>query len=135
MKKLLIYFVFTVLLSCSTEDNSQNFHFDFLPIQEVELPQSFTYGETYTVNVWYHRPTSCYAFDGVYFNNELNIKTVAIQTQVFEYDNCEDISDDLLTMASFNITISEHENYIFKFWNGVNEFGEDIYLEYDIPVN
>ena len=55
MKKL----IFTCLIllsymSCSLEnDDFVNYNFEFIPIEEVEIPSSFIIGETYQIKMIY----------------------------------------------------------------------------------
>ena len=47
--------------------------------------------------------------------------------------NCQDLTNEFAE-TSFDITIEEYEPYVFKFWQGTNDEGEDVFLEYEIMV-
>ena len=50
---ILILFI-SVLTSCSIEnDDSATFSLEVLPIESVEVPEQFIYGETYEIGVTY----------------------------------------------------------------------------------
>lgn len=136
MKKflLMLLLVGVVFSSCNSDEPKDRFQLALLPVQEVVIPDSFELGETYSIKMKYHRPTSCHAFNGVYFDKKLNVRTVAVQTMVFEYDNCIPVAEGELVEASFDFYVTNNGSYFFKFWNGRLN-GEDVFLEYEIPVN
>lgn len=134
MRKIFILsIVAAVLFSCSLDDDSANFSFEILPIEEVDIPEEFTLGEVYPITVTYERPTNCHSFRDFYYLKENNERTVAIISTVFEQDNCEDLTDASLT-ATFNFQVTSNGSYIFKFWQGQDENEEDIFLEIEVPV-
>ena len=134
MKKILaIVSLFFVLISCSVEDDTPNFYSVVLPVTEVEVPQEFVIGETYPIKVWYQRPSTCHAFNGFYYDKYLNERTVAVQNIVTEAGNCQSLEDELVE-ASFDFYVTSNGSYIFKFWQGVDDNGEDIFLEIEVPV-
>jgi len=134
MKKILaIVSLFFVLTSCSIEDDAPNFHSVILPIVEVEVPQEFVIGETYPIKVWYQRPSTCHAFNGFYYDKYLNERTVAVQNIVTEAGNCQSLEDEIVEV-SFDFYVTSNGSYIFKFWQGVDDNGEDIFLEIEVPV-
>ena len=134
MKKILaIVSLFFVLISCSVEDDTPNFYSVVLPIIEVEVPQEFVIGETYPIKVWYQRPSTCHAFNGFYYDKYLNERTVAVQNIVTEAGNCQSLEDEIVEV-SFDFYVTSNGSYIFKFWQGVDDNGEDIFLEIEVPV-
>ena len=40
-----------------------------------------------------------------------------------------------LIEQTLNFYVKNNGSYIFKFWQGKNDAGEDVFLEYEIPVN
>ena len=43
--------------------------------------------------------------------------------------------NEYLVEETFNFTVTNTGNYVFKFWTGVDSDGNNTFLEYDIPVN
>ncbi|UOX35126.1 hypothetical protein LXD69_06330 [Flavobacterium sediminilitoris] len=125
--------LFLILNSCSV-DEGERYHLDFLPIEEVDMPDSFQRGEIYNIKVKYKRPTTCYAYNGIYFDRELNTRTFAIQAVVYEKNDCQNIVDPILLEAAFNFEVLNSGSYIFKFWQGKDDGGEDVFYEVEIPV-
>ncbi len=132
MKKILFTLLFFGLISCSLEDDAPTFHLEYLKAESVTIPESFVLGETYEIKVAYKRPTSCHSFHGFYYDKNLNIRTVAVQCIVAE-KNCNDLVDDIQE-ETLNFYVTNNGTYIFKFWQGLDENGEDVFLEYEIPV-
>lgn len=134
MKKLIaLSLALFLFASCSFDDDSSNFSFEILPIESVDIPDEFTLGQTYPITVSYFRPTSCHAFKEFYYLKENNERTVAAINYVFERNNCEDLSDELVE-ATFNFIVTSNGSYIFKFWQGEDANGEDQYLIKEVPV-
>ena len=124
---------FIVLNSCSPKDNSERYHFQLIPIEEVEIPDSFTLDETYVIKLKYYRPTSCHVKDGIYYEKDLNIRTVAVQNVVFERSDCLPINNQLVE-ESFEFHVTSNGSYIFKFYQGKDSNGESIFHEVEVPV-
>lgn len=133
MKKLvLLVSILFIFNSCEPEGN--NFFVDVLPIESVEIPAEFELGETYQITMRYFRPTNCHSAYGIYYEKELNIRTCAVRNLVEDRGNCAPIQN-ILIEETFNFHVTNTGNYVFKFWNGKDSDGNNIFLEFDIPVN
>ena len=141
MKKLLFIGLFAMVFSsCSLDDSpiGQDFYFELLPIEEVIMPDSFSEGNYYTIEYSYYRPSSCHSFNELYYLAEGDYRTVAvINTVLEETDNiiCEPLEDELEWRTFTFQCTKDYGVYVFQFWQGQNEDGEDIYLVAEIPVN
>ena len=83
MKKLvLLLSLLFAFNSCSTDDGD-NFRFELLPVESVEIPNEFTLGETYEITIRYYRPSTCHAFNSFYYEKNLNTRTIAVESIVF----------------------------------------------------
>lgn len=135
MKKLIALTLFlSLLVSCSIDDDNQvNYGFEVLPVESVDMPEAFVFGETYPINVSYFRPSSCHFFNEFYYVKDVNQRTVAPITVVYDYDNCETLKEDLV-VSSFNFVVTSKEPYVFKFWQGEDDNGNDVYLTIEVPV-
>ena len=128
-----------VFSSCSEDDpfSGQGFHFEILPINEVLMPESFTHGEFYQIDYSYYRPSTCYAFNELYYLVEGDYRTVAVINTVLEETNdiiCEPLEDELEWRTLFFECKKNFGSYIFKFWQGQDDNGEDVYLIMEVPV-
>ena len=134
MKKLALFFIAILILNgCNVEDDSPKFHYEILPIESYTVPQSFVLGQTYPIKVKYKKGTNCNQFQGFYYEKNLNVRTIAVQTAVSENSNC--LADTTRVEVSFNFNVTSNGSYIFKFFKGVDEAGNDLFHEVEIPVN
>jgi len=134
MKKLLIFLIAVITLSCSVnDDNTPRTYQELLPIESVILPEVFEFGQTYEITLNYIKPTNCHTFNDVYYSKYLNERIVAIISTVY-VDNVDCTSIEAEAEASFNFQAIEPGSYIFKFWQGQNEYGDDTYLIFEVPV-
>ncbi|MGV3697655.1 hypothetical protein [Flavobacterium sp.] len=136
MKKIASFLVILFLLNACSPDDGINYHLELRPIESVDIPTEFTLGETYEITVHYTKPTSCYYFNNLYYEKNLNVRTIAVETAVEQRDNCNDLTGTPSEDAeyTFNFYVTSNGSYIFKFYQGKNENGENIFLEYEVPV-
>lgn len=135
MKKLFLLFAVSLLFaSCSIEnDDSNDFYYEILPIESVDIPEEFTLGETYEMHVSYFRPSGCHLFNDFYYSSELNQRTVAVINTVYPNHTCETLEDELVEV-SFNFMVTSNGTYVFRFWQGEDENGNDTYYIVEVPV-
>ncbi len=83
MKKLIALTLLLVsMASCSTDNDSNNYTYEVLPIASYTVPTEFKLGETYTITLKYQKPTACHYYQGIYYDKNLNVRTIGIQTVV-----------------------------------------------------
>ncbi|MEZ4801630.1 MAG: hypothetical protein R2797_02575 [Gelidibacter sp.] len=135
MKRLfLLCITMLSLASCSVDNDSSNdFYTEILPIESVDIPAEFTLGETYQINVSYYRPSGCHFFYDFYYSSELNERTVAIINTVYPNRDCQTFDNELVEV-SFNFMVTSNGTYVFKFWQGEDENGNDTYYIVEVPV-
>ncbi|MGE5943796.1 MAG: hypothetical protein ACM31G_05595 [Flavobacteriales bacterium] len=119
--------------SCSLDNDRDDFNLEILPIESVDIPDSFTIGETYPITVTYLRPSTCHLFREFYYDKENNVRTVAVIDYKFLKSDCEDLENELVE-ATFNFHVTSNGSYIFKFWQGEDDNGENQYLIIEVPV-
>ena len=132
MKKLLTALTMLIVLSCSLDDQEQNMHLETLPIDSASMPEYFQEGQTYHIDLNYTKPTTCHSFYDLYYVKDGNTRTVAVINSVLDNTSCETV--DLEMEKSFNFVVNNSETYVFKFWQGEDDEGNDIYLTMEIPV-
>jgi len=133
MRKIIFILLPFILFSCSLEDNSLDTYFELVPVESAVVPDEFVLGNLHLITLTYIRQTTCHAFNDIYFVADSNERTVAITNIVYDSNgNCEEISDELET--SFNFRATELGSYIFKFWKGKDDDGEDLYMTVEVPV-
>ncbi|HEY5688958.1 MAG TPA: hypothetical protein VIS27_11700 [Yeosuana sp.] len=133
MKRLIIITLSLILFASCSNDDSLEYSLEILPVETVNIPESFTLGEIYPITVSYLRPSTCHSFKEFYYIKNLNERTVAVINYNVQDNNCETLSDELVE-ATFNFIVTSNGSYIFKFWQGVDENDEDQYLIIEVPV-
>jgi hypothetical protein len=134
MKKLVLLSLFLILVgSCSLDDKTTDYNLEILPVESVDIPESFTLGETYPITVSYLKPSTCHIFKEFYYLKNNNERTVAVINYDYIDNNCTDLQDELVE-ATFNFIVTSNGSYIFKFWQGVDENDVDQYLTIEVPV-
>jgi hypothetical protein len=134
MKKIALFIVLiTSFIGCSINNDNTSYTYDVLPIDSYVVPTSFTLGQTYEIKLKYQNPSSCHIFQGIYYDKNLNTRTIAIQTAVKNNQTC---STEIppLSEVSFNFEVTSNGSYIFKFYKGKDANGEDIFEDVEIPV-
>ena len=133
MKKALILLAGLILFSCNSSDDSLYNYQDPMLIELVDLPEEFVLNEEYEITITYLKPTTCHVFNDILYQEDNNISTVIVIGTVFQNNgNCTDLNTE--SQASFNFTANNIGSYIFKFWKGLDDNGEDIYLIVEVPV-
>ena len=131
MKKLTLIIFTIILASCSVDD--PNYQFKLLTIKEATVPQSFKFGEVDTVKVVYDLPNSCHEFHSVYYQYQDTTRIIAIRALEILDENCAQATIE--KELKIPVRISQKEDYLFKFWKGKDNNGEDIFEEKAVPVN
>jgi hypothetical protein len=133
MKKIFLFvFASALFLSCSNNDKF-NFEYSFIPIDEITAPTSFTYGEVDTLKIKYSLPNGCYYFNDVYYEYKDSTRIVAVRALRELNTNCT----EALITEEYNLLVkaSQEEDYVFKFWKGTDNNGDNIFEEVVVPVN
>lgn len=132
---------FFIITSCSIDggEPQSNFHVEFIPTIDVEMPEFVTPGYTYAIKLYYQRPTDCYVFDGFYYDIDAanNARVVAIQANVFEESDCVAITSNLPEVATLNFECPVEytgTSYTFKFYKGIDAAGNQQFLEVEVPI-
>lgn len=118
-------------ISCSDDDDDE-YHFEYVPVLSADVPEEFEFGKTYQLRVQYELPNSCYyyySFDYIYDGASRIIAPIAL---VNDTDVCEEVTSEGEFILF--VTASQSEPYLFQFWQGEDEDGEPIYLEIEVPV-
>jgi len=134
MKKIsLLLLGLLIFTSCLNHDDSPNYGYKFLTIDEAITPDSLTFGEKDTITVKYTLPNDCYSFDQIYYEIQDTTRIVAVTAMVFLDMDC--LEEPVQEEQNFVVTASQTEDYIFKFFKGKDSDGENIFEEVIVPVN
>ncbi|WP_127136117.1 hypothetical protein [Flagellimonas oceanensis] len=139
MKKVLMPFILIVacswFTSCEVDDDSPNFYFTALTTVEVDMPESFEYGETYDIEVTYLRPNNCTFFEGfdVTDTAETGRDVVVIGSVLTDEDRaCTEAVEEVVANLRFKVIYKD--DYTFRFYAGNDADDNATYLEYTVPL-
>ncbi len=91
-------------------------------------------GNTYEIKLKYTRPTACHFYQGIYYDKNLNVRTIGIQVATKRDQNCTQ-TVPAQSETSFNFYVTNTGSYIFKFYKGEDAAGKDIFEEVEVPVS
>ena len=137
MKKITIFALIILsscLASCSLDDDDINFSFEQIPIEEVDIPDEFIRGETHEISTFYFRPSDCHSFSGFNLTRNSNEILLAVQNVVVNDRPCQDLEETQLIEESFDFLAGAEDSYIFRFWQGIDDQGENLFLVIEVPV-
>lgn len=136
MKKIIVLFIsFACFFSCSIDDEDNlNYKLEFVGIETVDIPEEFVLGEVHEISMTYFRPSSCHVFYDFFYEIDGNERTVAVVNIVPEGESCAIESEDEQEVA-LNFQVNSAEPYIFRFYQGEDEDGEDVYQIVEVPVS
>ncbi|WP_128755199.1 hypothetical protein [Aquimarina sediminis] len=133
IKIILVFFLVAIFTGCMDDDET-NFFYELVKVEEATLPDQFNRGETHTITVSYFRPTNCHSFSGFDYNRLGNERTVSVVNLVVEQGNCTDLETTDLVEVSFDFFVGQEDSYVFRFWQGKNENGDNQFLIVEVPV-
>ena len=139
MKRLHLLLLVALLAmgSCSLDDDRVNFHYVPLEITSVNIPDTFEFGQVYTIDVNILRPDDCTLTDQFdvkrSFTDTTQVRTVAAIGIILDKEECAPVNDEIQDSFQFEVVYSEP--YIFKFYTGDDESGNPEFIEIEVPVN
>lgn len=137
MKKIffrLLFFTTLLLVNSCTNDDAPNFHFVPLQIVSAELPEFFSLNQTYQIRVTYTKPDTCTSFSGFDVTpKDVTVRNVVvIGTTRTDQETCDETPIE--GVATFGFVVNHFQTYVFRFWQGEDENGEQQYFEVEVPV-
>ncbi|MEQ6124510.1 hypothetical protein AAON49_09935 [Pseudotenacibaculum sp. MALMAid0570] len=132
MKKIILAFAFLSFVSCNI-DNTDDFQTHLIAIDEAVTPSSLTFGTTVQITVKYTLPNGCYRFYELFYNPQGNTRTVAVRA--LQDLNAVCTQATIEEEYTFPLTVTQTQDYVFRFWKGTDNDGQDIFEEVIIPVN
>ncbi|QOD62488.1 hypothetical protein H9I45_11250 [Polaribacter haliotis] len=133
MKKIALLLITIVVFTSCLKDDTPNYTFEYVAIDEAITPASFTFGEKDTIFLKYTFKNACYNFDNVYYEYQDTARVVAIKAFVDLDATCTDVAIE--KEHKFIVTATQRQDYLFKFFKGKDSDGENIFEEIVVPVN
>ena len=119
-------------ISCN-DDNDHDYFLEYVRVTDADVPDEFILGQTYRLNVTVELPSSCYYFYGQYdYFYEGTSRLIYPIAHVHDGEPCTlNIRE---TVFSIPVQALQSEPYIFKFYQGQDDNGQDIFLTVEVPV-
>ena len=137
MKRFIpLFLVAFLILGCSDDDNNYNdhdFYLEYVSVLSADVPDEFIFGYTYRLNLTIELPNRCYYYYNQYdYFYEVTSRLISPIGHVAEGVPCT----PNITETTFSILVQalQSEPYIFKFYQGVDADGEDMFLTIEVPV-
>ncbi len=119
--------------SCSDDDDHHDYHLEYVSVISADLPDEFIYGRTYRINVTIELPNSCY-----FFYDQYDYFYEGTSRLIYPIAHVDDgvACTPNITETTFSIPVQalQYEPYIFKFYQGKDADGEDMFLTIEVPV-
>ncbi len=130
-----LFLVAFLMVGCNNDDdnNYHDYYLEYIGVKSADLPDEFIFGRTYRINVTLELPNSCYYHYGQYdYFYEGTTRLIYPIAHVDDNVACAEI----ITESTFSIPVQalQSEPYIFKFYQGEDENGQDMYLTIEVPV-
>jgi hypothetical protein len=139
MKKFILFALTFIFWSCGVDDSSKDdFHFEILPIETVSLPEFLQGNDTNRVIYTFKVPSNCHSFSDLYYLENINERTIAVVALVTDNTetglDCENLDETIEERGFDFFAAPGFDSYIFKFWQGEDENGNDLYYTVEVPV-
>lgn len=138
MKKALVRLCYILILisfySCSLDGDDENFQFTVLETVTADFPEAFELNGMYNIEVILRRPNGCTFFEGFEANSPaLTTRIVSAVGTVLTDQPCTEAIEEVT--ATFNFRVDFTDTYLFQFYAGVDQAGNPIFIDYEVPVN
>jgi len=137
MKYFFTLFLATFLFyGCNDDDDDydeHDYHLEYIGTKTVDLPNEFIFGNVYRINGTIELPNSCY-----YYYNQYDYFYEGSSRIIYPIAHVDDgvSCAEKITTAKFSIPvhIQQSEPYVFKFYQGEDDDGNELFLTVEVPV-
>lgn len=116
----LYYFLFIAFVfgACTDIESSPDFHYETLPVDDVNIPDQLDFDKEHEITMKYTLPSSCYYFDRLYYTKKDSVRTLAIIALVDDESVCTQETKE--GEYKFKLKTTQKEDYLFKIYKGVD---------------
>ena len=120
--------IFLLVISCSPDNDEPNVNYELVPIQNVIIGDELYFGDENIITIQYLRPSTCHGFDGFIYEKDGFTRTIGVQNYVVENAACQVATGEVIE-KDFVFQPTATGMYTFKFWQGKDASGNNIFLE------
>jgi hypothetical protein len=130
-----LLFVAFLFVGCNDDDNNNyhDYHLEYVSVVSAELPNEFIFGNTYRIYVTIELPNSCY-----YFYDQYDYFYEGTSRLIYPIGHVDDgvpCTQNIREVTfSIPVQVLQEEPYIFKFYQGEDSDGQDVFLTIEVPV-
>ncbi len=132
--RLLVVWVLGVSLAACSLDVGDDFYFEKVPARNVQVPENASLNTDYNLQFDYHLPDGCYTF----YNIDYTVvnDTTRIITPYARVQNGVNCTQDTVDSSfTFQFTPSVPKTYVFKFWVGTDDEGNDVFETHELETD
>lgn len=131
--KTIIFIISIVISTASCRIDDPNITtFQKAEILSVDVPDTMTTGQTYSIPINFNRPTSCHSFDEFNIDKdpgEVFVSVVSIFEDTFD---CE-TTNIPIGQVELQYTVEQESDFIFRFFQ-TTENNQNIYIDKSVVV-
>ncbi|MDO5510583.1 MAG: hypothetical protein Q4F57_07795 [Weeksellaceae bacterium] len=124
--------VIFILSSCNKQDDEwSNYSYVALKIDSISMPDSAQLGSAVAIRPYYQRMENCeqfYGFDYQRSDFERTVLAVGLRNSVVQ------CGDTLTQQSQFTFQPLETGTYNFRFWNGRDAEGDNMFVNEEIVI-
>ncbi len=128
MKKFYVFFIlFLIFSSCNSDDDNDYSRYELFydEITKATVPATMQVGDTYEITFYTELETLCENLVDFSYQRIGNERFItAISANIISNSCAESVRTDSLT---FRFTPTQETTYTFKFWQGQDVDGKDLY--------
>ncbi|MBF0694072.1 MAG: hypothetical protein IR153_03315 [Flavobacterium sp.] len=134
MKKVFALLILAIsFVGCELEDDERSSVPQLGPIEDVTMPARYKVDSVSKIVIRYRQPSTCHIFTGFYYERFSTTRTVAIQFNKLNRNNCEPLNEPPFE-TELNFEPQASGAYTFKFWTGFDEAGAETYITEEVVV-
>jgi hypothetical protein len=133
LKWIIGFLILTLtIVSCLDDEPTLNAVYNYKAIDSVQIGEIHPARQVTEIKTFYTRTNNCEDFFNYQYDILGNERSVVMIIAELQSNDCEEINE-----TSSNTLQFKPENsgtYNFRFWNGVDENGQDVFIEKEIEI-
>jgi hypothetical protein len=129
-----LFVVLMILITSCSIDEGEDYGYEILPIESIDLPHEFILNEAYFIDYTFKLPTNCHTYYDIFITAENENRTVGATSVVYDRSNCQELNENNTVTRTFKFTAIYEQTYVFHIWKGKDDLGEDVYEIVEVPI-
>jgi len=125
-------FISLFVVSCLEDEPTVDVTYKYKAIDSVQVGEIHPPRQVTEIKTYFTRNKSCEDFFNYEYHILGNERTVSVIFSEFEDGSCEEISEPSYSVLQFKP--EDSGVYTFRFWNGSDENGQDIFIIKEIEI-